>query len=66
MGKTWPTVAVFFECGQCGHWHARDLPGNVDCRADAHRFTLDELDEHYGAGRWEEITLDEQEADDGH
>ena len=64
MDKTWPEAAVFVECGSCGCWHPRD--GAMDCRDDAQRFTPDELDEHYGAGRWEEITLDEQEADDGH
>lgn len=51
---------VFVECGQCGHWHSRDLPGPVDCRDDSHRFTSDELDEHYGPAKWEEITLEEQ------
>ena len=51
---------VFYECGCCGHWHWQNLPGSVDCRDDAHRFTSDELDDHYGATKWEEITLDDQ------
>ncbi len=66
MTKVWPKEAVFIECGQCGHWHARELPGSVDCRDDAHRFPLDDLDHHYGSAGWEEIMLDEQEANHGH
>jgi hypothetical protein len=60
--KVWPEFPVFFDCGQCGHWHARDLPGFVDCRADEHRFSTSELDDHYGVERaWQVIDLEEQE-----
>ena len=51
---------VFVECGQCGGFHHRDLPGQIDCRDDAHRFIWDELDDLYDF-EWEEITLEEQE-----
>lgn len=56
---------VFIECGQCGGWHSRNLPGSIDCRDDRHRFAIDELDARYGAFGWEEIGLDDQERDDG-
>jgi hypothetical protein len=52
---------VFFECGQCGSYHWRNLPGHIDCRADEHRFTVDDLDGHYGAAKWEELSLEDQE-----
>lgn len=39
---------VFLECGCCGGMHHRDLPGHVDCRDDAHRFTTTQLDAMYG------------------
>lgn len=51
---------TYFECGQCGHYHAVDLDPNIDCRDDAHRFTFDQLDAKHGAEKWEEITLAEQ------
>lgn len=52
---------IYAECGCCGHWHSRDLPGYVDCRDDRHRFTSDQLDAKYGATGWEEITIEDQE-----
>lgn len=55
---------VFYECGCCGEYHHRDLPGTVDCRDNAHRFTVDALDAHYGPAKWEEITLEEQMSHD--
>lgn len=58
--KIYPEHKVFYECGCCGGWHSQNLPGNIDCRADEHRFSIDELDEHYGPLVWEEITLGEQ------
>lgn len=51
---------VFVECGCCGSWHDRNLPNSIDCRDDRHRFTSDDLNLHYGATNWEEITLEEQ------
>lgn len=68
--KVYPKHKVFYECGCCGGWHNQNLPGDVDCRNDRHRFHPDELDAHYGPLAWEEITLDEQmrtleEFDDG-
>lgn len=60
MTRNVKTNPVFVECGCCGHYHSRDLPGWVDCRDDAHRFTADQLDARYGADGWEEITVEEQ------
>ena len=51
--KHFNAKAVYRECGQCGHWHAEDLPGHIDCRDDAHRFTSDELDAHHGVDNWD-------------
>lgn len=47
---------VFCECGCCGSYHWRGLPGD-----NAHRFTADQLDALYGVANWEEITLEDQE-----
>jgi hypothetical protein len=61
--KIFPSASprpTFVECGCCGCWHDRDLPGRFDCRDDAHRFTTDELDARYGAASWDEVTLNEQ------
>jgi len=58
--QVFPGLPTFFECGQCGHWHSTGLAWNVDCRDDAHRFTLEDLDEHYGVAGWNEVTLEDQ------
>lgn len=52
----------FFECGQCGHFHAVDLPGWVDCRDDLHRFTADQLDERFGSDGWQEVDYPDPDA----
>jgi hypothetical protein len=36
----------YYECCICGHYHPRDWNG--DCRDDAHRFTLQEIESVYG------------------
>lgn len=54
----------FFECGQCGHYHAIDLPGFVDCRDDSSRFTCDALDELYGPRGWIEVDAPEADNDE--
>jgi len=46
-------VPQFFRCGCCECFHSRDFYG--DCRNDAERFAMDELDEALGAFNWEEI-----------
>lgn len=51
---------LFFECGQCGHLHAIDLPWWIDCRDDKHRFSFDQLDARFGANGYDYETLDEQ------
>ena len=53
-------LPTFFECGQCGHWHSTGLAWNVDCRDDAHRFTLEDLDAHYGVAGWNEVPLEDE------
>lgn len=58
--KNFPPKPTFFECGCCGGLHWEGLPGAVDCRDDAHRFTFDELDSFYGPIGWEEVTVEDQ------
>lgn len=58
--KHFPDTAYFLECGCCGGWHHKNLPGSVDCRDNAHRFTSDELDAHYGANVWDYETIEDQ------
>ena len=61
--KIYPAASprpTFIECGCCGQMHDRNLPGSIDCRDDAHRFTLDDLDAHYGAANYDEITIEDQ------
>ena len=56
--KIWPPKAprpVFILCDQCGSWHRKNLPQYIDCRANEHRFNIDELDSHYGPLGWDEI-----------
>jgi hypothetical protein len=59
--KSYPTKhLVFFYCGQCGGYHWDLLPPDIDCRDDAHRFTLSELDARYGPVGWEPCGHDAQ------
>jgi hypothetical protein len=60
--KIWPRYARFFECGVCGSLHAAGTPWWVDCRDDSRRFTIEELDSHYGADQWREVEVEEEEA----
>jgi hypothetical protein len=50
--KRFSPSAAYYECGCCGGLHAVELPGSVDCRSDADRFTYDELDEAHGADKY--------------
>lgn len=45
----------FYHCGCCDHYHPDDFWG--DCRDDERRFTLDQLEELYGADGWEETAM---------
>jgi hypothetical protein len=58
--KVWPLQSrpTFIECGQCGHWHSQDLPGSVDCRDDAHRFSTTDLENRYGEALADVTLLD--------
>lgn len=51
-------LPVFVECGSCGQLHPTNFGG--DCRDNDNRFTADELDGKYGAGKWEEVTPDDE------
>lgn len=44
-------TATFYECGICGHIHPWEWDG--DCRDDANRLTLNELDDQYGENGYE-------------
>ena len=54
---------MFFECGQCGHYHSIDLPNDVDCRNDSTRFTLDQLEETYGQDGFDYVTIEDMDQD---
>ena len=41
------TMQAIYECGICGHYHRSDWNG--DCREDAERMTLDEVESRFGA-----------------
>lgn len=50
-----PTEPVFYECGICGAHHPIRWDG--DCREDAARFFMDDLDAYYGL-HWESVEMD--------
>lgn len=49
-GETLPT---YYECGCCGSYHPTSWDG--DCRDDANRYALDQLDAKHGAFGWLEV-----------
>lgn len=48
----------FYECGGCGHLHRQGFAG--DCREDAERFTVTELEELHGplGEKWDYADLE--------
>lgn len=42
-------------CGICDHYHLIEWDG--DCREDANRFTMDELDAKFGPDEWVEVDM---------
>lgn len=42
--------AVYYQCGICGCLHPWEWNG--DCRENANRFTLDQLEDMYGDDYW--------------
>lgn len=50
-----PTHYYFYECGICSSFHPAQFAG--DCRDDANRFALGDLDEKLGAENWTEIPM---------
>jgi hypothetical protein len=51
----------FYECGICGAWHDNDWHG--DCREDAARFTLEEIEAEHGEEGigWIEVPMCEEQ-----
>lgn len=49
----------YYECGICGHYHPLEWDG--DCRDDANRFTIMEVEEKHGEEGigWEEVPMPE-------
>jgi hypothetical protein len=57
-------MTKFYECDICGHIHHWDWNG--DCRDDANRFTLEQIEKQYG-DKFELLTMDDRlDADIGH
>jgi hypothetical protein len=52
----------YYECEICGGVHPWDWNG--DCRDDANRFAIDELDEKHGALGFELLSMAERVAAD--
>lgn len=52
-----------YQCGICDHWHRAAWDG--DCRDDAERFTLDEVETHFGneGSGWIEVPMPNTETD---
>lgn len=48
-----------YDCGICGHYHR--AAWNGDCREDAERFTLDQIEERFGSEGvgWVEVSMPE-------
>ncbi len=57
-----PAGPRFYECGICGSYHYNYWNG--DCREDAARFDVEELDERFGVDGWEEVPMSEDEEDE--
>lgn len=49
------TPPTYYACGICDHYHPADWNG--DCREDAARFFVSELDEAHGALGWQEVDM---------
>lgn len=47
----------YYECGICDHYHS--VKWNGDCREDANRFTMDELDAKHGTHGWESVPMED-------
>lgn len=50
----------YYECGCCNCYHPADWHG--DCRDDAARFAMDELDAQHTAYGWIEVEMSEVDA----
>lgn len=48
-------MKLFYNCGICDCYHPAEWNG--DCRDDANRFAMDELDAAHGPFGWEEIPM---------
>lgn len=55
LAEAYAKAPTFYECGICGSYHPATWDG--DCRDDANRFALGELDEKYGPFGWSEIPM---------
>lgn len=48
------TLPEYYECGICGHWHPATWDG--DCRDDADRLTVEDIEDRHGTG-WQEAPM---------
>lgn len=48
---------VYYRCGICDCYHPADWNG--DCRDDANRYAMDELDEKHGSDGWDDIPMED-------
>jgi len=46
---------AFYDCGICECYHPAEWDG--DCRDDANRFNIEQLDDRYGVHGWEEVPM---------
>jgi len=45
----------FYQCGICSCYHPLEWDG--DCRDDANRFAMDQLDDRFGPYGWDEVEM---------
>lgn len=56
------TKRVYYECGICGHVHPWNWNG--DCREDANRFSLNDLDDRFSEDGYELRSMEDRTAAD--
>lgn len=52
---------AYYCCGVCNHYHP--VEWNGDCREDANRFTIGQLDKKHGSLDWNESPMPGSEDD---
>ena|SRR3990167_7440931 len=51
--KLFSPTATYYDCDCCGAMHANEFTG--DCRDDAARLDIYEIDSHHGLNNWSEV-----------